>query len=151
MFNYKKFSLPMIFTTFFSYSTHKTKSPCANSRYTQCLNCFSYLLQAVGQLCLEFKPNLAEMSEVGFNFAFVLKFVIVLSVSQYSILAFANIAVIPLTAYLFLPVLYPLRLTSAYEYLELRFNKGAACCSNARITILMDIRFYVRNGFAFFF
>ena len=47
MFNYKKISLPMIFTTFFSYSTNKTESPCANSRYSQCLNCFSYLLQAV--------------------------------------------------------------------------------------------------------
>ena len=40
----------MIFTTFFSYSTNKTKSPCANSRYSQCLDCFSYLLPAV--LCM---------------------------------------------------------------------------------------------------
>ena len=47
MFNYKKFSLPKIFTIFFSYSTSKTESPCANSRYSQCLNCFSYLLPAV--------------------------------------------------------------------------------------------------------
>ena len=47
MFNYKKFSLPTIFTTFFSYSTYKTESPCANSRYSQCLDCFSYLLPAV--------------------------------------------------------------------------------------------------------
>ena len=47
MFNYKKFSLPKIFTIFFSYSTNKTESPCANSRYSQCLNCFSYLLPAV--------------------------------------------------------------------------------------------------------
>ena len=47
MFNYKKFSLPIIFTTFFSYSTNETELPCANSRYSQCLNCFSYLLPAV--------------------------------------------------------------------------------------------------------
>ena len=47
MFNYKKFSLPMIFTTFFSYSTNKTELLCANSSYSQCLNCFSYLLPAV--------------------------------------------------------------------------------------------------------
>ena len=47
MFNYKKFSLPKIFTIFFSYSTNKTESPCANSTYSQCLNCFSYLLPAV--------------------------------------------------------------------------------------------------------
>ena len=47
MFNYKKFSLPKIFTIFFSYPTNKTEPPCANSRYSQCLNCFSYLLPAV--------------------------------------------------------------------------------------------------------
>ena len=52
MFNYKKFSLPMIFTTFFSYSTNKTESSCANSRDSQCLNCFSYLLPAVKTLIL---------------------------------------------------------------------------------------------------
>ena len=37
----------MIFTTFFSYSTNKTESSCANSRYSQCFNCFSYLVPAV--------------------------------------------------------------------------------------------------------
>ena len=47
MFNYKKNFFPMIFTTFFSYSTNKTESPCTNSKYSQCLNCFSYLLPAV--------------------------------------------------------------------------------------------------------
>ena len=47
MLNYKKFSFPKIFTIFFSYFTNKTESPCANSRYSQCLNCFSYLLPAV--------------------------------------------------------------------------------------------------------
>ena len=47
MFNYKKCSLPKIFTIFFSYSTSKTESPCVNSRYSQFLNCFSYLLPAV--------------------------------------------------------------------------------------------------------
>ena len=57
MFNYKKFSLPMIFTTFFSYSTNKTESPCANSRYSQCLNCFSYLLQAVKSFVLQKKKK----------------------------------------------------------------------------------------------
>ena len=50
MFDYKKFSLPMIFTTFFSYSTNKTELPCANSKYSQCLNRFPYLLPAV---CLD--------------------------------------------------------------------------------------------------
>ena len=41
----------MIFTTyFFSYSTNKTELPCANSMYSQCLNCFSYLLPAVWRM-----------------------------------------------------------------------------------------------------
>ena len=47
MFNYKKFSLPIIFTTFFSYSTNKTESPCTNSKYSQRLKSFSYLLTAM--------------------------------------------------------------------------------------------------------
>ena len=55
MFNYKKFSLPKIFIIFFSYSTNKTESLCANSRYSQCLNCFSFLLPVVYQ---ELKENL---------------------------------------------------------------------------------------------
>ena len=41
----------MIFTTFFSCSTNKTELPCANSKYSQCLNCFSYLLLAVDTIC----------------------------------------------------------------------------------------------------
>ena len=39
--------LTIIYSIFFSYSTDKTESPCANPRYTQCLKCFSYLLTAV--------------------------------------------------------------------------------------------------------
>ena len=54
MFNYKKFSLPKFFTIFFSYSTNKTESPCANSKYSQCLNCFSYLLPAVSHFAHSF-------------------------------------------------------------------------------------------------
>ena len=37
----------MIFSIFFSYSKNKTELPCTNSRYTQCLKPFSYLLTAV--------------------------------------------------------------------------------------------------------
>ena len=37
----------IIYSIFFSYSTNKIESPCANPRYTQCLKSFSYLLTAV--------------------------------------------------------------------------------------------------------
>ena len=38
----------IIYSIFFSYSTNKIKSPCANPRYTQWLKSFSYLLTVVG-------------------------------------------------------------------------------------------------------
>ena len=47
MFNYKKMCFTIIYSIFFSYSTNKIESPCANPRYTQCLKSFSYLLTAV--------------------------------------------------------------------------------------------------------
>merc|ERR1711942_285535 len=65
---------------------------------------------------------------------------IFLNGTQYSILAFANIAVVPMAAYIFLPVLYPLRLTSAYEYLELRFNKITRNMSNLVFVDISAIR-----------
>ena len=37
----------IIYSIFFSYSTNKIESTCANPRYTQCLKSFSYLLTAV--------------------------------------------------------------------------------------------------------
>ena len=61
MFNYKKIYLPKIFTIFFLYSTNKTESPCANSRYSQCLNCFSYLLPAVLRISPFFVHNILEL------------------------------------------------------------------------------------------
>ncbi|XP_043577362.1 sodium/iodide cotransporter isoform X2 [Chiloscyllium plagiosum] len=39
-----------------------------------------------------------------------------------------------LTAYLFLPVFYRLRLTSTYEYLELRFSKSLRLCGTIQFT-----------------
>ncbi|XP_078054787.1 sodium/iodide cotransporter [Mustelus asterias] len=39
-----------------------------------------------------------------------------------------------LTAYLFLPIFYRLRLTSTYEYLELRFSKGLRLCGTIQFT-----------------
>ena len=39
----------MIYSIFFSYSTNKIESPCANLRYTQCLKSFSYFLTAVNK------------------------------------------------------------------------------------------------------
>ena len=69
MFNYKKFSLPKIFTIFLSYSTNKTESPCTNSRYSQCLNCFSYLLPAVLCDCrLKTSPERSSQSMVHLEY-----------------------------------------------------------------------------------
>ena len=59
MFNYKKISLPMIITIFFSYSTNITELPCASSKYSQCLNCFSYLLPAV---CANVSVNIEALA-----------------------------------------------------------------------------------------
>ena len=47
MLNYKQILLPMIFSTFLSYSTEKTGSPSAKSKYSPCLHCFPYLLPAL--------------------------------------------------------------------------------------------------------
>lgn len=59
--------------------------------------------------------------------------------TQYSLLAFANIAVIPVAAYVYIPVFYPLRLTSAYEYLELRFNKASRNLSTIIFAVMMTM------------
>ncbi|KAL3207623.1 hypothetical protein MRX96_010098 [Rhipicephalus microplus] len=42
--------------------------------------------------------------------------------TQYLLIIFSYCLVIPATAYLYMPVFYRLHVTSAYEYLELRFN-----------------------------
>lgn len=42
--------------------------------------------------------------------------------TQYLFIIFSYCLVIPATAYLYMPVFYGLQVTSAYEYLELRFN-----------------------------
>uniref|UniRef100_A0A224Z1J3 Sodium-coupled monocarboxylate transporter 1-like n=1 Tax=Rhipicephalus zambeziensis TaxID=60191 RepID=A0A224Z1J3_9ACAR len=42
--------------------------------------------------------------------------------TQYLLIIFSYCLVIPATAYLYMPIFYSLHVTSAYEYLELRFN-----------------------------
>ncbi|CAB3362349.1 Hypothetical predicted protein [Cloeon dipterum] len=51
--------------------------------------------------------------------------------TQFVMIGFAYIVTTPITAYLFMPVYHRLELTSAYEYLEMRFNKAVrliGCC-----------------------
>ncbi|KAJ8303115.1 hypothetical protein KUTeg_019511, partial [Tegillarca granosa] len=51
--------------------------------------------------------------------------------TMYWLISFSNIFTFPIAAHAFLPVFHRLELTSAYEYLELRFNKTIriiGCC-----------------------
>lgn len=57
--------------------------------------------------------------------------------TQYVIINIAFCLVVPSTAYLYLPVFYNLRITSAYEYLELRFHKMVRTIGSVVFTLHM--------------
>ncbi|XP_067122328.1 sodium-coupled monocarboxylate transporter 1-like [Centruroides vittatus] len=57
--------------------------------------------------------------------------------TQYWIINLAFIIVMPATAYCYLPVYYNLNITSAYEYLELRFNRLIRTLGSSVFTIHM--------------
>lgn len=66
--------------------------------------------------------------------------------TQYLFIIFSYCLVIPATAYLYMPVFYKLHVTSAYEYLELRFNhviRAIGCVTfSVQMLIYMAIVLY---------
>ena len=70
MFYYKKIFPPMIYTTFFSFSTNKTEAPFANYRYTQRPKSFSYLLTAVYSINPCVWMNISSLKFCPFSFLF---------------------------------------------------------------------------------
>jgi len=59
--------------------------------------------------------------------------------SIYLLIAFAFMLVMPSTNYLYLPIFFKLQVTSAYEYLELRFHRVVRCMGSATFTIQMTL------------
>ncbi|GFT24656.1 sodium-coupled monocarboxylate transporter 1 [Nephila pilipes] len=62
--------------------------------------------------------------------------------TQYIIINFAFCLVVPATAYLYLPVFYNLGVTSAYEYLELRFHSSVRTIGAIVFTLHMLIHWH---------
>ncbi|XP_044145334.1 sodium-dependent multivitamin transporter isoform X1 [Bufo gargarizans] len=61
--------------------------------------------------------------------------------TEYWFLGCSYILGLLIPAYIFIPVFYRLRLTSTYEYLELRFNKAARLCGT--ITFIFQMVIYM--------
>lgn len=57
--------------------------------------------------------------------------------TSYWSMVLAYIIVMPMSAYIYLPVFYSLNLTSAYEYLERRFNRAVRQCGSIIFMIQM--------------
>jgi len=57
--------------------------------------------------------------------------------TMYLLISFAFMLVMPSTNYLYLPIFFKLQVTSAYEYLELRFHRVIRCLGSATFTIQM--------------
>ncbi|ELU18115.1 hypothetical protein CAPTEDRAFT_94045, partial [Capitella teleta] len=51
--------------------------------------------------------------------------------TQFWLISFGFVALIPMTAHVYLPVFYNLKLSSIHEYLELRFNKPCRLIASA--------------------
>ncbi|XP_070612022.1 sodium-coupled monocarboxylate transporter 1-like [Erythrolamprus reginae] len=56
--------------------------------------------------------------------------------SMFSLFAFSYALMVVISAEIFLPVFYRLKITSTYEYLEMRFNKQLRLCGTALFIIL---------------
>ncbi|XP_013391934.1 sodium-coupled monocarboxylate transporter 1 [Lingula anatina] len=57
--------------------------------------------------------------------------------TEYLWLAFSYLLVIPVAAHLFLPIFFRLKVTSAYEYLEMRFNKAVRIAGSLTFSLQM--------------
>lgn len=55
----------------------------------------------------------------------------------YMLIAFSYLLVMPSTNFLYLPIFFKLQVTSAYEYLELRFHRVIRCMGSATFTTQM--------------
>ena len=63
--------------------------------------------------------------------------------TQYMVLGLVNFVVIPIASYVYMPVLYNLRLTSAYEYLSLRFDESKAVRTAALVIFIFWMIVYM--------
>nr|CAH0110367.1 unnamed protein product [Daphnia galeata] len=59
--------------------------------------------------------------------------------TMYWLIVVAFFLVVPATNYLYMPIFYQLQVTSAYEYLEVRFNKLVRCLGSATFTVQMSL------------
>ncbi|KAK2709374.1 hypothetical protein QYM36_013141 [Artemia franciscana] len=59
--------------------------------------------------------------------------------TMYWIIGLSYLLVMPAAAYLYLPIFYKLQLTSAYEYLEKRFNRVVRVLGSATFSIQMSL------------
>ncbi|XP_045030203.1 sodium-coupled monocarboxylate transporter 1 isoform X2 [Daphnia magna] len=59
--------------------------------------------------------------------------------TMYWLIGISYFIVMPATNYLYLPIFYNLQVTSAYEYLELRFHKVIRCLGSATFTVQMSL------------
>ncbi|KAK4008520.1 Uncharacterized protein APZ42_013873 [Daphnia magna] len=59
--------------------------------------------------------------------------------TMYWLIVLAFFLVMPATNYLYMPIFYELHVTSAYEYLELRFSKLVRCLGSATFTVQMTL------------
>ncbi|XP_013380728.1 sodium-coupled monocarboxylate transporter 1-like [Lingula anatina] len=57
--------------------------------------------------------------------------------TQYLWIAFGYLLVIPVAAHVFLPIFFRLKITSAYEYLEMRFNKAVRVAGSLTFSLQM--------------
>uniref|UniRef100_A0A3B3E2T3 Solute carrier family 5 member 6 n=1 Tax=Oryzias melastigma TaxID=30732 RepID=A0A3B3E2T3_ORYME len=66
--------------------------------------------------------------------------------TQYWFIGCAYVLGLLIPAHVFIPLLYRLRLSSAYQYLELRFSKAVRVCGTLTFIFQMVSPFHVESG-----